>query len=122
MPVEPSERITRGASPSSRSVTDSAESDRHVSGGLEKHLVQRRAMDREASADTVPKPVDVDVGQEATAVVEEALPPDRVRTGATADPMPSSRSARTALPGRYKPAPDGSHSVARSTTSAVMPR
>ena len=37
----------------------------------------------------------------------------------TAGPSPSSPSARTALPGRYSPAPDGCHDGSRSTTSAV---
>ena len=80
-------------------------------------------MNRDAPADTVPQPVDVDVGKQAAAVVEEALPPDRVRTfGLRAELMPSSRRARTALPGKYKPAPVGSNSLACSTTSAVIPR
>ena len=56
-----------------------AESDRRLGVGLAKHLVQRRAVDRQAAADTVPEPVDVDVGQATTTMVEEALPPDRIR-------------------------------------------
>ena len=46
--------------------------------GVAERLVQRRPVDRQAAADTVPEPVDVDVGQPTTAVVEEALPPDRI--------------------------------------------
>jgi hypothetical protein len=36
-------------------------------------------MDRHTGANAVPDPVDVDVGQKTAMVVEEALPPDRVR-------------------------------------------
>ena len=36
--------------------------------------------------------------------------------------IPSSPSARTALPGRYKPAPVGSHAGRRSTTSTTISR
>ena len=43
--------------------------------------MQRRAIDRQASADTVPKPGNVDVGQATTTVVEKALPPYRIRSG-----------------------------------------
>ena len=56
------------------------EPDVHGSSRIEQGLVQRRAMDRHAAADTGPQPVDVDVGEQAAAVVKEALPPDRVRT------------------------------------------
>ena len=41
--------------------------------------MQRRPVDRQAAADTVPEPVDVDLGQTTTPVVEEVLPPDRIR-------------------------------------------
>ena len=42
--------------------------------------MQCRAVDRQAAADTVPEAVDVDLGQSTTPVVEEALPPDRLRS------------------------------------------
>ncbi len=40
-----------------------AEPDVHVRSRLEQRLVQRGAMDRHATADAVPQPVDVDVGE-----------------------------------------------------------
>lgn len=56
-----------------------AEPNRDLCDRLTQRLVQCRSMDRHAAADAVPKTVDVDVGKQTAAVVEEALPPDRVR-------------------------------------------
>ena len=43
-------------------------------------VVQGRSANRDAGCDTVPIAADVDVGEQATAVVEKPLPHDRVRT------------------------------------------
>jgi hypothetical protein len=43
--------------------------------------VQHCSLDRDAAPDAVPDTVELDVGERTTAVVEEALPSDRVRAG-----------------------------------------
>ena len=95
-----------------------AEPDRHLGGGLEKHLVQRRAMNRDAAADAVPQPVDVDVGEKTAAVVEEALPPDRVGAGGD----DGSDAELVQMPVRRWPAGTGRRPSAATRSPARRPQ
>ena len=65
-----------------------AESERNLDAPRAEGLVQRRSANRNTGSDTVPVLVNVDVGEPAATVVENALPHDRVRTSSQLRPDP----------------------------------
>jgi hypothetical protein len=74
--------------------------DRHVADPGEQHLMQLCPMQRQAGADTVPQVGHLDVEEQASTVVGDALSLNAHRELGTCAPSPRSLRARIALPGK----------------------
>ena len=99
-----------------------AESDRRFGGCVAECLVQRRPVDRQAAADTVPEPIDVDVGQATTTMVEEPLPPDRLCSCDDCRSDAEFTQSAYGVAGQVQAGAGLVQSVTRSTTSLLMSR